>query len=249
MILFAIPALAIALLADPDATILDAAGMPTRICNFGGWGQFWVGAATALTADGKPDRTQFDNGGIDGVEWILKQPEIDGCAEFGSVILDGVAHDHERETLDDVAETATSILEGIVDGVAPGFYAGIPGQLYRVRPRRVLKGELDRDTYYFFLPMGRIPLGSMTVCETEPKYPVAPVRGLRVLLMTDSWAGPDKEFLVVEQPEDIVIEKGDSSAAIAAALVRRQPEVANVSFDQFVADIQDRLDVIAARSN
>ena len=67
--------------------------------------------------------------------------------------------------------------------------------------------------------------------------------------MTDSWAGTDKEFLVVERPEDIVIERADGSAAVAADLARREPGVANVTFDQFVREIQDRLDVIAARAN
>jgi hypothetical protein len=111
----------------------------------------------------------------------------------------------------------------------------------------VLKGELDRDAYFFFLPLGRVPLGSKTVCEVNRTHPVEPGLGLRVLLMTDSWAGPEKEFLDLEQLEDIVIERTDGSAAVAAGLVKREPDLENVTFDEFVGEIRDRLDVIAKR--
>ena len=251
MIALAAPAFALALLGDPDRKFVDVAGMPTRICSGAVERDqpIWVASTSALDGTGRPDPMQLDAGGVNDLDWMLKEPEVNGCAEVGPAIFDGIAHDHDRGTLDGAAETATSILEGVVDGVAPGFFLGVAGQLYRVSPRRALKGDLNRDSYFFFLPIGRVPLGSKTLCAIDPNYPVAPGLGLRVLLMIDSLNGVLQEFFDLERPEDIVIERMDGTAAIAAGLARRQPDYANVTFDEFVAEIQARLDVITARVN
>ncbi|HTR03212.1 MAG TPA: hypothetical protein VMN82_08455 [Thermoanaerobaculia bacterium] len=227
----------------------DAAGIPTGLCGRDGINgePFWVASSVLLTPEGKPDRRFVGPGSIGSVEWVLQEPEKNGCVRFGAVIIDYVAHDHERGSVEDAVETASTILEGVVEAASPGFFeGGTPGQLYRVLPLRLMKGEAAPDRYYFFLRAGRVPVGTKSVCAQDAALP-DPAIGSRVLLLADSRNGPNLEYIDVEEPEDIVVENPGGTVWIAKRLLTGRPELASLSFDDVVAEFDEVLAAQAAQ--
>ena len=128
-----------------------------------------------------------------------------------------------------------------MSGDSAGFFLGVPGQLYRIDLLRTLKGTSRRGFYFVFLPIGTVRLGSRTICKTDPQFPVEPTLGKRVLIFTSSLGGAERELVEIYEPEDIVIERVDGTAAVAPRLALKQSTVTSSPFADTVSYIEKHL--------
>ena len=200
----------------------------------------WVSAAVALDEHGKPS-SELDGQAKAEVTRFLETPERDGCVQEGETIFDGIADSRVRSTLDTTIDTADLVFEGRVTGIAPGFFLGVPGLLYRLDVLQRLKGPPERGFYYVFLPVGRVPIGSKTICKTSAQYPSVPTMDHRVIVSTSSLGGTDHELVEIYDEEDIIIEEPGGAATLAKSLTDKQPRLSGATFSETLALIEAHL--------
>jgi len=237
---FLVPALSLIAFLAPAQ---HGAPMPKRI--FAGAAAqrvqpIWVSASVALDQHGKP-ATELDAAAKALLTASLETPVQDGCIREGQTIFDPVADNRDRSSLESTVNSATLVFEGRISGIEPGFFGGVAGQLYRVDVEKTLKGPNNRGFYYFFLQVGRIPVGKEYICKTSRLFPTPPQFNNHVVVSTNSFGGSDRELIEIYEPEDLIIENADGTAAIASTLTDTEPQLSGATFSDVVLRVQARL--------
>ena len=126
----------------------------------------------------------------------LATPPQNGCIPVGPVYEDMALP--PRGSIEEGTTHSRLVLLGTVIASAPGFSGAMPGQLLRVLPLEVLKGQpRGVASYNVFFPVGRVKLGKVDLCKTDPRYPEMPRIGDRVVVFapdTFPWK-EDETFL------------------------------------------------------
>ena len=110
----------------------------------------------------------------------------------------------DRSTIEKASQTAELILMAEVVGRDFGFQHMIPGQLLRVRPERVLKGQAPLSHYFVFLPIGTFESGPYRFCKTDSRYPKPPEIGQQVLLFVPAIGASEEHYLDLRTETSIV---------------------------------------------
>lgn len=161
----------------------------------------WVDSRAVLTPSGQLNETLFHPGPAAWVKEILATEPVNGCVQ-APLMSTNRTNAQPRASLDDSIKHTEFTLLGRVTGRSYGFYAGEPGQLLRIAPELILKGENRGDVYYAFMPFGDFKVGATKICKTDSRYAHPPDIGDEVFTFTPP---PIGGLLLIEDPGDIVI--------------------------------------------
>lgn len=140
---------------------------------------------------------------------VLGTPSGDGgCIDVGEIVEDFYEPEN-RDTVEDAIRTARVIGGFRVTGTAGGFYGGVPGQLLRLVPVDVYRGDLTARDYYAFLPIGRFSVSGKQVCKRDARFANAPRVGQEVVLFVGLPSGEDLNILQLQGPTDLITVDGE----------------------------------------
>jgi hypothetical protein len=139
------------------------------------------------------------------IENLLSTPPVNGCTAVGPVFQQ-IAGLPRRYSVPEATASSRLVLLGTVAAKSFGFLAdGSPGQLLRVIPQEILKGQgRSVDAYYVFMPVGEVILGARKLCKTDRRYPGAPALGDSVVVFV-----PDDYTWFQDEPMLISWDDGD----------------------------------------
>jgi hypothetical protein len=148
----------------------------------------WVDASMVLNADGSPNTDLLHPSAVRQIKAFRANATGNSCLPVGHYFQDAIAPP-ERNTPEQAARNSRLVLFGTVTEKAFGLAGDQPGQLLRVTPDEIIKGQpRNVPAYFVFLPVGTIKIGNLEICKTDEYYPEPPAVGERVLLFVpDSW--------------------------------------------------------------
>ena len=163
----------------------------------------WVDASAVFDEHGNLRSELFGDEATDLARQLGESGE--SCLEFENAHI-SYAQPPPRGSLDQAVEHSRTRLLAEVTNKAFGIYSGfIPGQLLQVVPLKAFGEPLPAKHYYFFIPMGRFPLGQRLICKQDASYAEPPEVGGKVFLFIAGVPrGRDENLLVVYGPGDIV---------------------------------------------
>ncbi len=170
--------------ADPPAAV------PAEIPSILGPNQpAWVGARALVSKSGQirldllPEeaRSRIESARLRAKQKASASP----CLELGAIITDLRPGTILPNKFEDLVDHSLAILSGSIVGIEPGFFDGQAGLLLEVKIDRRLKSS-DRfwkgPEVYVYYPRGDFKVDSMSICKRDPRWPVTPEVGDRVLL-------------------------------------------------------------------
>jgi hypothetical protein len=149
---------------------------------------FWVDASMVVNADGSLNTALLHPATTKIIQQFRRISSGSGCVPVGHYFED-TANPPERNTPEEAARNSRLVLLGTVTEREYGFAGDEPGQLLRVTPDEIIKGQARNvGAYYVFVPIGTFRIGSLAICKTDDNYPDPPAIGEQVLLFApDSW--------------------------------------------------------------
>ncbi len=129
----------------------------------------WVDASMVLNRDGiinplieKPEGQAF-------LRSLLASPLENGCVPQDMVIVD-LVNPPNRGSIEEATRNSRLVILGKVTERAFGVYVYLPGQLLRVAPEQILKGEpREVPAYFVFMPVGNFKIGSVPICAKDSR--------------------------------------------------------------------------------
>jgi hypothetical protein len=118
------------------------------------------------------------------------------------------------------------VILGKVTEKAFGVQVYFPGQLLRVVPEKILKGQpRNVPAYFVFMPVGNFKIGEVPLCVTDSRYPDAPEAGDQVLLFVPedepNWQAKQNEpYLELLDDGGIVTIHSNSTVSLPARFAR-----------------------------
>ena len=186
-------------------TATDGSGMPLALFDPPIPTPVWLHAAAAVGEDGALRRGLMYPEIADSLETLLSQSPAGGCILKGHVYDDRLPGWHRGEDLDDILRVAPYVLLARVTGLAQGLSVDTPGTLVRLEPVRAVRGQWKGPgPYYVFMPVGRVTLGSKTVCKTDKEYSNPPALGDQLLIFSSGPSGEHRNLLYLERPSDLI---------------------------------------------
>lgn len=207
--------------------------LPLRTADF----PMFVSAAVAVTDEGEFNADLFAPSVL---RMLDRYPDrFDPVA--GCIVLEEFyeewAGSADRSSIEKAAQTAELVLTAEVVGRDFGFQHMVPGQLLRVRPERVLKGQAPLSHYFVFLPIGTFESGPYKFCKTDSRYPEPPGIGERVLLFVPVVGASDEHYLDLRTESSIVTIVGDGSASLPRPFERSLAAVETLHFDALIGRV------------
>jgi hypothetical protein len=149
---------------------------------------FWVDASMVLNADGSLNTDLLAPSAVMTLKALRANAPAQGCLAVGHVFYDRVGVP-ERSTPEQAVRNSRFVLLGTVTEKTYGLDGDQPGQLLRVTPDEIIKGQpLNVPAYFVFLPAGTFKIGKLEICKTDEFYTDPPTVGEQVLLFVpDSW--------------------------------------------------------------
>ena len=185
----------------------------------------WIDASLVLNRDGSINTSLIPK---DQAEWDLKpllaMPLKNGCVPAGAVLQD-IVNAPDRRSVEEATKNSRLVILGKVTEKAFGVEVYLPGQLLRVVPEEILKGQpRSVPAYFVFMPVGDFKIGNVPLCVTDNRYPDAPKVGDQVLLFVPEdepdWRAKQNEpFLELLDDGGIVTIHSDSSVSLPAKFV------------------------------
>jgi hypothetical protein len=172
----------------------------------------WVAAEAVLDPDGTVNQRFFKPSQASTIARHLAIEPTDGCIRMTKAFIQPGMTPPSRETVELAARNVAFALHGRVTGKAYGFHGIIAGQLLRLEPIELLKGEAENHAvYYVFYPVGTFSVGAHTICKTDDRYPEPPEIGDE-LLVTDPWrTRKDESFIETWGAEGIIVIDSDGT--------------------------------------
>jgi hypothetical protein len=148
----------------------------------------WVDTSMVLNADGSLNTDLLHPSAIRQIKAFRANATGNGCLPVGHYFQDAIAPP-ERNTPEQATRNSRLVLLGTVTEKTFGFAGDEPGQLLRVTPDEIIKGQpRNVPAYFVFLPVGTVKVGILEICKTDEYYPDPPAVGEQVLLFVpDSW--------------------------------------------------------------
>jgi hypothetical protein len=194
----------------------------------------WVSAAESIGKNGNLNPALFVEAELAGIQAMLTLEPINGCIPVGPIINEYFPRSRDRQSLQNSLRTAEMVVAGTVTGIEPGFYAGEPGSLVRIKRTELLKGQTREALFYVFIPVGRIPVGSKVLCKTDPAYPVAIRLGQDVLFLGPSPMGPDRRIVPLENADDLLLQQPDGTLRLPKQFLASDPSLSSISATSLV---------------
>jgi len=173
----------------------------------------WVAAEAALDPDGKVTRKLFAEWAANTIDsmFITIEP-VDGCIPVTAAYEQFGVAPPRRDTIRAAARNVAFALHGRVTGKSYGFHEGFPGQLLRLEPIELLKGEPENlAEYYVFYPVGDFDVGDFRICKSDNRLPEPPEIGDE-LLVTDPWrVTKDDRFIETWGVEGVIVIENDGT--------------------------------------
>jgi hypothetical protein len=142
----------------------------------------WVDASLVFNSDGSINTDLVHPEGVKEIQALRGRSLINGCTPEGPFFED-IVNLPPRATPEEATKTAQLVLLGKVTETAYGLFVLEPGQLLRIVPQEIIKGQpRDVDAYFVFFPVAEFMLGGIKICKTDNRYPAAPAVGDQVLL-------------------------------------------------------------------
>lgn len=165
----------------------------------------WVDASLVFNPDGTVNTTLLHPQGVREMRALEAIPRVNGCVPVGIEFQD-VVNLPPRGTVEQAAQTARLVILGKVTESSYGVFVDEPGQLLRIAPEEVIKGQpREVDAYYVFLPLGTFQMGGLKICKTDSRYPDPPAVGDQVLLFVPFQEEDQTEpLLEIQDGEGIV---------------------------------------------
>lgn len=174
----------------------------------------FVSASAAFSADGEVNAALFapSTGAMLGRQLDRVDPLRD-CIVLEEVYVDRV-NPPDRSTLPKAVHTAELVLRAEVVSRDYGFETSVPGQLLRVRPVEVYKGEAPLAHYFVFLPVGTFEAGPHRFCKSDYRYPEPPEIGDHVLLLVPELSSKEEPYLALDSEASIIAVDQDGSVRL-----------------------------------
>lgn len=164
----------------------------------------FVSASIAVTDDGDFNTDLFAPSVLRMLDrYPDRRDPVAGCIVLEEFYEEWVGSS-DRSTIEKASQTAEVILTAEVVGRDFGFQHMVPGQLLRVRPERVLKGQAPLSHYFVFLPIGTFESGPYKFCKTDSRYPEPPEIGQRVLLLVPAMGSTEEHYLDLRTETSII---------------------------------------------
>ncbi len=142
----------------------------------------WIDASLLLNGDGSVNTGLVPPDAVPDVKAILARASTGGCVQIGAFFED-LVNPPERNSIEQAVRSSRLVILGKVTERSFGMSGPIPGQLLRVVPEEVFKGQSRSvPAYFVFMPVGTFQIGSATVCKTDSRYAAPPAVGDHVLL-------------------------------------------------------------------
>jgi hypothetical protein len=204
----------------------------------------WVDEKSMVTPSGELRTDLIAPSELAFLRDYLATPPQNGCIPVGPFYDDMPLP--PRRSIEESATHSRLVILGTVTASAPGFSGATPGQLLRVLPLEVLKGQpRGVAAYDVFFPVGRVKLGKVDLCKTDPRYPEAPRVGDRVVVFAPD-TFPWKEDEAFLEPLDdagwITIHSGGS---VSLPSRFRSPETKSKSVQE--TELLERIRAAAER--
>jgi hypothetical protein len=179
---------------------------------------FWVDASMVLNADGSLNTSLLNPSAVLILRDFRANAPEQGCLAVGHTFV-GSGSAPERNTPEQAARNSRLVLLGSVTEKAYGIGGDLPGQLLRIVPDEVIKGQpRNVPAYFVFLPVGTFRIGSLEICKTDDSYPAPPAVGEQVLLFVpDSWdwqQNQDDSYLNLKGESGIITIHADSTVSL-----------------------------------
>jgi hypothetical protein len=181
----------------------------------------WIDASMVLNKDGSLNTTLVPK---EMGEWdlmaTLRLPLKDGCVHAGGTIEE-IVDAPDRRSVEQATKISGLVILGRITEKAFGVESYKPGQLLRVVPEKVFKGQPRRvPAYFVFIPVGNFKIGNTPLCVTDSRYPDAPTVGEEVLLfvpeVTNGQEKQDEPFLQLLDDGGIVTIHSDLTVSLPA---------------------------------
>ena len=181
----------------------------------------WIDASLVLNRDGSintalipKDEAAFS------LKPLLASPLEHDCVPTGAILQD-IANAPDRRNVEEATRSSRLVILGKVTEKAFGVEVYIPGQLLRVVPEEIFKGQpRNVPAYFVFMPVGNFKIGSVPICALDNRYPDPPKVGDQVLLFVPdgaNWeAKQDEPFLELLDDGGIVTIHADSTVSLPA---------------------------------
>jgi len=134
---------------------------------------------------------------------IVGQPPTDGCVRAEEFYWEGLAP--ERSTLEEGGKNSELVFKATVTGRQYGFRDMEPGQLLRVVPQEVFKGQAPLGAYWIFFPAGTFEAGPFSICKIDRRYPAPPKLGDTLLLMIPEVHETALPYLELVNGESVIV--------------------------------------------
>lgn len=179
---------------------------------------FWIDASMVLNDDGSPNTDLLEPSAVITVKTLRANAPARGCQTVGHYFFDRVGRP-ERNTPQQAARNSRFVLLGTVTEKTYGIGGNQPGQLLRVTPDEIFKGQpRNVPAYFVFLPAGTFKIGNLEICKTDEFYTEPPAVGEQVLLFVpDSWDWQQNQsdpYLNVLDESGIITIHADATASL-----------------------------------
>jgi hypothetical protein len=179
---------------------------------------FWVDASMVLNADGSLNTDLLAPSAVMTLKALRANAPAQGCLAVGHVFYDRVGVP-ERSTPEQAVRNSRFVLLGTVTEKTYGVGGDQPGQLLRVTPDEIIKGQpRSVPAYFVFLPAGTFKIGNLEICKTDEFYTESPAVGEQMLLFVpDSWDWQQNQgdpYLNVLDESGIITIHADASVSL-----------------------------------
>jgi hypothetical protein len=179
---------------------------------------FWVDASMVLNADGSLNTSLLNQSAILILRDFRANAPEHGCLAVGHAFV-GSGSAPERKSPEQATRNSRLVLLGTVTEKAYGIGGDLPGQLLRIVPDEIIKGQpRNIPAYFVFIPVGTFKIGSLEICKTDEFYPEPPAVGDQVLLFVpDSWdwqQNQDDPYLNLKGESGIITIHADSTVSL-----------------------------------
>lgn len=201
----------------------------------------FVSASAAFAADGMVNTALFapSAGAMLGRQLDRVDPLRD-CIVLDEFYVDRV-NPPDRSTLAKAVQTSELILQTEVVSRDYGFESSVPGQLLRVRPVEVFKGEAPLPHYFVFLPVGTFEAGPHRFCKTDYRYPEPPEIGEQVLLLVPEVASREEPYLALDSEASIIAADEDGTVRLPLPFRDEVADGATVELASVVRQIEEAI--------
>lgn len=188
----------------------------------------WVAAEAAFDASGQLDDKLFASSAAWALSGHIEDNEVGTCIELGERWAE-VVNPPDLETLDRSIANTPLVVVARVMARAFGFHGDTPGQLFRLDPEEILKGEAWSDHFFVFFPVGTFTAGPHRFCKRDARFPETPELGDRLLLTVPVSEDSNEPFLDLWYGANVVVLKNDGSLRLPAAFAEQELETETAS--------------------